>query len=189
MRARGRARLRRGIHFTLGPGGARSVYARAELDGSSCAARSVRPPTPPPQAAALEERRTALGPGAATDVRRSRSAAAGADRSSPPIATCPATATRSEDAGAAGDRRTSTSRLMPAAHDAREGWEALAIFGPAAATIAMRCRIGWPAPLARAGFARRDQTWWARRLGPRRHPCHEAGRETVPLPGVGAVCT
>jgi hypothetical protein len=136
------------IHFTLGPGGARSVYARAELDGIELRRQVASDP-----AAALEEPvKLPLVLVPPTDVRAiafgrfSARSFLTADRH------VPATTTRSEAPAPQGSEDVDVTVFMPAGTMPRDGWP-VAIFGHGFGNDRHPVPMVVAGTMARAGFA------------------------------------
>jgi len=136
------------IHFTLGPGGARSVYARAELDEIGLRRQVSTDPAAP-----LEEPvKLPLVLVPPTDVRAiafgrfSARSFLTADRH------VPATATRSEAPAPQGSEDIDVTVYMPAGTMPRDGWP-VAIFGHGFGNHRHVEPMVVAGTLARAGFA------------------------------------
>jgi Bacterial virulence factor lipase N-terminal len=136
------------IHFTLGPGGARSVYARVGLDGIELRRQVAADP-----AAALEEpEKMPLDLVPPTEIRAiafgrftARSFLT-ADRH------VPATATRSEAPAPQGSEDVDVTIFMPAGTMPRDGWP-VAIFGHGFGNERHSVPMVVAGTMARAGFA------------------------------------
>jgi hypothetical protein len=136
------------IRFTLGPGGARSVYARVELDGIELRRQVASDP-----AAALEEPvKLPLVLVPPTDVRAiafgrfSARSFLTADRH------VPATTTRSEAPAPQGTEDVDVTVFMPAGTMPRDGWP-VAIFGHGFGNDRHPVPMVVAGTMARAGFA------------------------------------
>jgi hypothetical protein len=136
------------LRFTLGPGGARSTYARVELDGIELRRQVAADP-----AAALEEPvKLPLMLVPSTDVR---TIAVGRFESRSFLSAerhVPATATRSEAPALLGSEEVDVTVFLPAGVMPRDGWP-VAIFGHGFGNDRHVVPMTVAGTMARAGFA------------------------------------